>query len=448
MKYILFSIAAAGVIPAAFFMVYDRRLLRITAFLIPLCALAFQQTAINFFSHELYRGTSRGMEVSLSYLCALVILLAILMRRGRLRLLPGAGSWLYCAYFLSCLVSTLNADSLLYSFFELWKMVMIYLVFLAVWNYLELTDDVELFWYAMGTVVLLNFPAVVWGYCSGVYQAHGVFPHQNSMSMYMSLAGNLFLARFFNCGGRFGRWFFAAAFGVASVSLVLTYSRGALACYPVGCALTVMLSLIYSFDRRKLTAAAAAGVAALLVFVVFLPRIVERFENAPEASGNTRLNFAVAAFNMMDDKLLGVGVNNWGIKINPPYTYSRHRDPALGYHEDYKDGIVETIYLLVGAECGYGGLAVLLGWFGYYWVLAARLLPRLAGTARFYVPAGVCGGLAAVYMQSVLEWVLKQQINFMQIMIVFAVVGYLNELRKRRNREALFRKKEETPAAA
>ena len=80
MKYILFSIAAAGVIPAAFFMVYDRRLLRITAFLIPLCALAFQQTAINFFSHELYRGTSRGMEVSLSYLCALVILLAILMR--------------------------------------------------------------------------------------------------------------------------------------------------------------------------------------------------------------------------------------------------------------------------------------------------------------------------------------------------------------------------------
>ena len=144
MKYILFSIAAAGVIPAAFFMVYDRRLLRITAFLIPLCALAFQQTAINFFSHELYRGTSRGMEVSLSYLCALVILLAILMRRGRLRLLPGAGSWLYCAYFLSCLVSTLNADSLLYSFFELWKMVMIYLVFLAVWNYLELTDDVEL----------------------------------------------------------------------------------------------------------------------------------------------------------------------------------------------------------------------------------------------------------------------------------------------------------------
>ena len=182
MKYILFSIAAAGVIPAAFFMVYDRRLLRITAFLIPLCALAFQQTAINFFSHELYRGTSRGMEVSLSYLCALVILLAILMRRGRLRLLPGAGSWLYCAYFLSCLVSTLNADSLLYSFFELWKMVMIYLVFLAVWNYLELTDDVELFWYAMGTVVLLNFPAVVWGYCSGVYQAHGVFPHQNSMS--------------------------------------------------------------------------------------------------------------------------------------------------------------------------------------------------------------------------------------------------------------------------
>ena len=49
-----------------------------------------------------------------------------------------------------------------------------------------------------------------------------------------------------------------------------------------------------------------------------------------------------------DRPYFGVGLNNWGVVINPPYRYGEHRD----LDDDSKDGIVETIYLLVAAECG------------------------------------------------------------------------------------------------
>ena len=34
--------------------------------------------------------------------------------------------------------------------------------------------------------------------------------------------------------------------------------------------------------------------------------------------------------------------------------------------------------------------------------------------------------MTGIFMQSCLEWVLKQQINFMQLVIVFAFISYLN----------------------
>ena len=43
----------------------------------------------------------------------------------------------------------------------------------------------------------------------------------------------------------------------------------------------------------------------------------------------------------------------------------------------------------------------------------------------FYIPVGIVGGLTAVYLQSTLEWVMKQQVNFIQMMILFAALSIL-----------------------
>ena len=87
MKYLIFTATLFCVPPAAVFLSMNRRLLywSIIALVLPL--LMFQQTSINFFSHELYRGTARGMEVSLIYLAAAAIIGALVLREsGRMDL--------------------------------------------------------------------------------------------------------------------------------------------------------------------------------------------------------------------------------------------------------------------------------------------------------------------------------------------------------------------------
>ena len=94
--------------------------------------------------------------------------------------------------------------------------------------------------------------------------------------------------------------------------------------------------------------------------------------------------------------------------------------------EDFRDGIVETVYLLVGAECGVPALLAMLLWFLWYWVSCLRLLKRLKNTRYFFLPAGLLGGLTAAYAQSCFEWVLRQQLNLICIMFLFATLSYLN----------------------
>ena len=48
----------------------------------------------------------------------------------------------------------------------------------------------------------------------------------------------------------------------------------------------------------------------------------------------------------------------------------------------------------------------------------------------FYIPVGIVGGLTAIYLQSTLEWVMKQQVNFIQMMMLFAVLSILWKYRK------------------
>ena len=46
------------------------------------------------------------------------------------------------------------------------------------------------------------------------------------------------------------------------------------------------------------------------------------------------------------------------------------------------------------------------------------------------IPAGIVGGLTAIYLQSTLEWVMKQQVNFIQMMMLFATLSILYKYRK------------------
>ena len=430
MKYLIFLITMLGVLPLGYILTLNRKYMCYAVYAVLLPVMMFNQVSINFFSHETYRGTSRGMEVSLVYLMAMAMLIGMVILYRRKPLFPDKGSKFYLAYFLLCIPSFLNAENALYSWFEMWKMIMMYIVFLTFYYYLYFTRDFSTVFTAFGIVAGVTFCTVVFQHVRGIHQANGLFPHQNSLGMYMNLIAPVFFAYYFNRNKGWKRFLFAGFFLMASAACMRTYSRGAMVCLPFGCAITTLLSLRYQFHMRKVQILLPVFLVCIFGAMLLLPNIIRRFEEAPKESLMTRQYLADSAWNMMkDEPLLGVGLNNWGIKINPPYPYCKYRYDNKRIAKDFKEGIVETSYLLVGAECGFLALGAFLTWLGYYYIVACKLVKQFRRSNFFFIPAGLVGGLTAVYLQSTLEWVMKQQVNFIQMMVLFASLSLLYKYR-------------------
>ena len=428
MKYVVFTIAALGVLPLAFALFLDRRWMKYAVWAMIAALTMYQGTAINFFSHEEYRGSSRGMEVSVAYLIAAALILAAALKRKAPKLVPSKGAFFFILYFLLCLPSLCTAENMLFSWMELWKMIMLYTVYLSIRAYLNATEDVKSLLRGFAVFVIYNFVLVAKDHLAGVYQPHGAFPHQNCLAMAMHLFANLFFAHYLAVGIR-GSKLSALAFACASACILRTYSRGAIAMMPLAFCVTFALSAFVALKapvRRVAARMLPIAVAGAVGLAAMLPRIISRFENAPEASKHTRIELALCAKEMiLDEPLCGVGINNWGIKINPPYEYAELAGRNTNRGEEFRDGIVETVYLLVGAECGIPALVAMILWFGHYLVLCLSLARRLAGTHYAAIAAGVAGGLVACYIQSGLEWVLRQQMNLILLMVFFALLDHL-----------------------
>lgn len=452
MKYALFALALAGSIPLAAVCSLSKKYIARLMGLVFVVVLCFDGTAVNFISYEFYRGTSRGLEVSLAYILSFAVLLSVALASflrpvKRTSLFASPGTWLFLAYFAWCAVSAVVNDNALLvreatlggvwtphfllrgrllSLFELWKMAMLFLVYAATYSYLSRLRDAKAIFRSLAFVVLAVFLMVVRDHLAGIYQVRGPFPHPNSLAMFMTLAGSVFFAAYLNLPKSFFRTSCACAFVAASGIVFRTYSRGAILCYPLSVGFTALVSLCARFSPRKVLRLAPLALAGLLGLALMMPRIVERFEKAPESSGEKRRFFARTALNVVrDHPVAGVGINNWAVFLNG---HEGYQDPSPAGRDEKGDiGIVETIYLLTAAECGWVGLALLLAWFAYFWLVALRLAFRLARTRWAYIPVGMLGGLTGCYLQSGLEWVLKQQLNFLLLMVCFATLAWLNQ---------------------
>ena len=160
--------------------------------------------------------------------------------------------------------------------------------------------------------------------------------------------------------------------------------------------------------------------------------IMERIRTAPKESVSVRLILAKAAQNMANDKIFGIGLNNFALKINPPYTYGNH---IKRINDEEKGGLVETVYLMIAAETGWVNLAVfsfMLVFFYFKNLNNYMKLKRGKWRKYRYICIALIGALLSIYLQSSLEWVLKQTNNFYQLMFIFAVIGAISRIIKER----------------
>lgn len=437
-KYIVFFLTLIFGVPSSMLIVRSsERMRKVAVFLLVFSIPFIFSTGINFYTDMYYRGTARGYEILGVDVIAFTLLGSLLLLRDyKFEWCPPGTIFYWIYFFFSCL-SIINAESVKYAGYEVLKMVMMYMFFVVLYNSVRHMRQLRVVLLALVVLLLLNlFFAVLQKYLWGVYQPSGLFPHRNATAMFANMMGPIFLSLLFN--GQLKRgyfWLYFASFAASGILVLFALSRGALFFFPISCMIVAFGSLINKANFRKWRLFAILAILGIVAVGKWLPSLVDRFENAPKESAEGRVYLANAAFNMANDKVFGVGLNNWGIKINPPYPYSE--GTGMVREEGYKSGLVETIYLLVAAECGWIGFFALLLWMGYYYFQALLNVRRYAKTPLFYLPLGLLAGLSAAYGQSMLEWILKQSISFYLLMTMFALIAVLTKearLRKKRAR--------------
>lgn len=383
---------------------------------------------INFISMELYRGTSKGFEIGLVDITAAIVFCLLVGRREKHPLGLPPGTFLYAIYFMISAVSLINSDIYVYSFFELWKMVRMYFYFFVIYNLIRSFKDIERFLnYMVGIVFFITIIVIKQKYFEGMFQTMGPFPHQNSLVMYLIVYGSLFLSHVLN-SKKANVFVWILAFGACAVDILSTLSRGGMALFSLSVFIIFVLSYAHRFSLRKVGIAGLFFILSTAVLYKASDTIMERIRTAPKESVDVRLILAQAAQNMANDKFFGIGLNNFALKINPPYSYGNHIERLA---DDEKGGLVETIYLMIAAETGWLNLGVFIALLlFFYWKNLQNYMKLKRGKWRKYryICIALIGALLCIYLQSSLEWVLKQTNNFYQLMFVFALIGAISRI--------------------
>ena len=387
--------------------------------------------SLNFLPMPAWRGTARGYAFTPVSLFAIPLLLSMSFNiKDRINLFP-PGSFFYFLYYLAVILSGINAIHVHQWGFEVYKMFWMYITFLAAFNYLNNSKNLTFFIYIVCSILIILFVVGFYQkYRMGIFQIRSTFPHQNSLSLYLELFGLLSLGVLMNEHvSRFLFCFCLFAFCGSVLLIIFTYSRGGLVIYFGGIAVVCALSILFNgFSTRRLILMLIGLLVMLSITGYALPRIIQRFTNAPESSKNTRVVLALASRRMANDFRLGFGANNYSEYSGMAYDY------VQDYYHDYDDkrygGLVETIYLLVAAECGWWGLGTLILWFLYYYFSDIVSLFVLRKKPCSGIVIGLFSGLTCNYWHSTLEWSLKQYNNFAEQMVVYAVIGVIAVNRK------------------
>lgn len=392
---------------------------------------------INFVSREAFKLTSRGFEIGLVDICVLILFLLILKRKKTYHIHLPPGSWIYFAYIFFSALSMVNSAVILFSWFELWKMIRMYLFFYVVYNYVNSFEQFNDLLKGIALITIYIFLETMrQKYVLGLFQCYGPFPHQNSLVMYSIILGSIIFAYLLNKKDisfiNFSFWLLL--FAMTSVSIISTLSRAGLVLFLFAILIVLGFSYGSGFNQKKLLITVLLFFVSLGILVKAWDSITERFDTAPEQSAITRKNLATAALKMANDKVLGIGLNNFGIKINPPWPYGDHIPMVDPDNENEKNGLVESIYLMIAAESGWHTLVVFLIFIFYFYFLNIQNFYRYRNTDYQYFAIALIGGLLAIYLESTLEWVLKQTNNYYQLMMVFALIAVMNKLEKRYRR--------------
>lgn len=447
-------------VAAAVAAAWSARLRDLLFFLMVSLAVLAERMDVNFFSRAWYRGTTRGLEITMVEIMAFGLLVGCwLGRRGEVRRWGWPASLgVMLLYFAYAAVSVMTSEPRIYGAFELSKMFGSIVVFLAAASYVRSKREWTVLLIALACAVgFEGIWAVRQRYLMDLDRVAGTLDHANSLSLYFCLTVPLLVAAAFGGWSRLLRWFCAVAVALGAVGLLLTYSRAGIPVFIV-----VVLGTSLACVSWRLTPSRVVVRAMLIAGVVALvagawTRMEQRYAQATleeeylDATVDGRGIYLRLAGMLAHDHFFGVGLNNWS------YHVSRTYGQELGFRFDDYDYLVSVYgtedpelfanaYLAAPAhnlaaltlgELGVPGLvlfgALWLRWFGMgaAFLRLPRAEPmRVMGVGLFFCIVGIFG-------QSLTEWVYRQTPILLTFYILLGALASLTAARRRRRSEAL-----------
>lgn len=426
--------------------------------LIILGAVYIDRMSVHFVSREWYRGTSRGFEFSLVDIVAVSLLAGLLLVRRSaqsLRLFWPASLALMLVFFLWSCVSVMISEPKLFGAYELFAWVRGMVVFLAVVWFVRSERELKLFVLALGTIVCLQgLLAIKERYLGGYDRVTGSLHDPNSLSTYLCMTGPVFLAAVTTVNLPMHlKALCAAALTLATIGVVLTVSRTGVAVF----ALLLAGTTVMCVSPRPTLKKAAIGVLVILGLTGLIYKswdsLHERYTSATleEESEEGRGVYLKTALIIVEDKFLGVGLNNWSYAVSKTYgvetghRYENYDNTDFSRFaidpENYEPGSyaepAHNLAALTAGELGVPGLAIFgllwLRWFqmGAGFVLRWRRPTDLANRLGIGIFFGLCG----IFLQSVTEWTFRQTPIFFTFNVLVGVLASLY-YQKRQQRKA------------
>ncbi len=345
--------------------------------------------SITFFAHESYKMATRGFEVSLADLCAIVLFLHLITsvpKRELVKFPPmmvpqllfigiAILSWSFSKSSVANPLAGINTGPRdlalqqamepifqlwLYPWFEITKLFRGMLIF---WITVNLSKD-ETFikvMYAMFAVMILYFTAksLFLRYVLHVNRVTAGIGHYNNFNTFIGLMGSFllplaFIARRFITSA--GVWLLILC---TVICIVLTISRSALFAFGIVLIIGTPIMMSKFFNGRNLLFVMLGIVAVLGVLAKSENTLRERFvyKNPTQKSYLQREALIVEAKMMAKDFPLGVGLGNFSAWSILRYSSLTGAEPGNFAHNSF--------YLALG-ETGYLGAAIfLMFWLRY-----------------------------------------------------------------------------------
>ncbi|MEZ4255715.1 MAG: O-antigen ligase family protein [Polyangiales bacterium] len=422
-------LALVAVVPAGLLLRRFPRFLPVAYFAIGIAPF-FNMEALSlsfFYDYDLtidFRGETRGLEITILDLVAWITLVAL--GRGRYPSPFAKARWFYV---LMLFASVLWATLPIYALFSIAKVLRAYVVLRVVSRAMEDPRSGPHFVRGLAWGALWAFSiAVRQRFAEGLPRVFGPFPHPNTFAMAINVVFAVAFAIVLS--GR-GKLFAAVVTGGAVVSVILTLSRASLILTVGAAVLLVAVSMRRGVTKRKLLIIGGGMAAGAVVFAVTARAIVDRFLNAPAISAEARELFNRAARMMLEDRPLGIGLNNFSYVLkNGGYA------TKVGLPEVDADGIAHNIYWLTLAELGVQGLIAYVVMILGPVVLAFRTAWRRGQAVGADVALGLGVGLVTLHLQGFSEWAIRQStLTYLQWIAAGLVAGLARDagvLRDRR----------------